>query len=794
MKYSIIIATKNGLEHTTKCLASVFSFTKDFEVVIVDGNSTDGTKGYLQEIKARNENIKVISLSEEKTFAQANNIGLTQAEGEYIVFLNNDTIVNDGWIDKLEEHFRNIPLDNLGMVGPVSNCSNGKQAVGVQDPRAWYEANKGRWSHVGRLYGWCMFTRKDILDKIGGFDEKFVNSHEDNDLCLRFQLAGYQLAVAYDTYITHTGQGTLRSVFTTAQYLENGHLMREAYYDKWYDPKPKKLVAVYRTNGGVWLEESIKQISKCADSIIIHFCRAPKEFSKMYPSEKGSGLLNREEYIKYLTAKFSKIVKVQFYDGIFQEDYERGWLLEEALKLQAESLADWCISIDDDEIYEDKFIEQVQRYMSPRNPEIFGYSYQWRTIWSKVYGDEYYRTDSTFGQFMNYRFFRLISGQKITSRHPEGHHCGSAPHIAIDNLAWANFRVKHLGYDTPEQRMRKFEFYQANDHFKDRRDIGNDDYSHLIDINVQLEKYQEKIGISLVSMIKNEEDQIIPFLENIEPLVDEIIIADTGSTDKTLELIEKFAKYSRVPVKVFHFPWCDNYSMPRNFAKSKATQPWILMMDADERFEHEDLEKIFKTAESNVDVVVFHVINYLKKTLPGQTPVYASTEAARMFRNIPELYWTGIIHETVDDAMSAFVKKLGLIAVKSDVLLHHSGYLRGKDKVNKKLDYYVQLNEKQIEITEGKDPRPYFNLALHYLNNPETTKEALECFQKCLGINPRFWHANQQMAALNMKSAKEFLARTIDTAPEDHPFKKEAAEILNFLESHSTGTIEVGKE
>lgn len=778
MKYSVIIATKNGLEHTTKCLASLFSFTKDFEVIIVDGNSTDGTKGYLQEIKERNINVKVISLNEEKTFAQANNIGLKEAVGEYIIFLNNDTIVSDGWLDKLYEHFLHIPIDNLGMIGPVSNCSNGKQSVGYQDPQAWYEANKGRWSHVGRLYGWCMFTPKAILDKIGGFDERFINSHEDNDLCLRYLHAGYQLAIAFDTYITHTGQGTLRSMLTTKQYLDNGYAMREAYYDKWYNPGPKKLVAVYRTNGGVWLEESIKQISKCADYVLIHFCRA--------------SMANREEYVKNIVEKFPKIIKVQFYDGVFQEDYERDWLLQECLKLQAEGKADWCISVDDDEIYEDKFIEQVQKYMNPRNPEIMGYSYQWRTIWNEILGKQYYRTDSTFGQFMNYRFFKLIPGQKITSRHPEGHHCGSAPRLAQENLSWANFRIKHMGYDTPEQRQRKFEFYQANDHFKDARDIGNEDYSHLIDINVTLEEYKEKVGVSLVSMVKNEEDQIITFLENIEPLVDEIVIVDTGSTDKTVELIEKFAKYSRPKVVLLHLPWCDNYAIPRNFVKRFATQPWILMMDADERFEHEDLEKIYRTIETSNDVILFHVINYLKKTLPGQKPVYASTEAARLFRNRPEIYWTGIIHETVDDSLAAFINKLDLSVLKSDVLLHHSGYLRGKEKVNRKLEYYVKLNERQIEITEGKDPRPYFNLALHYLNNEEA-KKALECFQKCLTINPKFWHANQQMAALNMKSAKEFLIRTIETAPEAHPFKKEAAEILKFLDEHTTGTIKVGE-
>ncbi|MBI4708243.1 MAG: glycosyltransferase [Candidatus Omnitrophica bacterium] len=797
MKYSIIIATHNGLEHTSRCLTSIFNCSKDFELIVVDNGSTDGTKGYLQELKARNENVKVISNPENTTFSIANNQGLKIAEGEYIVFLNNDTVVCNEWLERLNAHLHKIPLKNLGIVGPVTNNSNGKQCVGTQDPEVWHQENKGRWAHAGRLYGWCMMMRKSLLDEIGGFDERFINSHEDNDLCLRAQLAGYKLAIAYDTYIHHTGQGTLRKVFDNQGYLDNGYKNRELYYDKWYSDKLKKLVAVYRTNGGKWLEESLRQTSKFADSILIHFCRAPQDFEMDVTftgnfEGKGKYYPKRDEYIKLLKQKFPKVIWTEFYDGIFQEDYERGRLLELALEMHAKGEADWCISVDDDEIYEDKFIEKVQKMMSPRNPEIFGYWCNWRTIWDRRGKDEYYRTDSTFGQFSNYRFFKLMKNQEINSHgHPEGHHCGSAPLMAEENLAWSNIRVKHMGYDTHEQRQRKYEFYEANDHFKDARDIGNKDYSHLIDVNVSLEKYRQDNGISLIMMVKNEEKHILTCLESVAPVIDEFVIVDTGSTDKTVEIVEKFSKYSAAPVKIFHSPWVDNYSIPRNYGKFHATKQWILMLDADERFSYEDLRKIHQMSETEADAVIFHVINYLKAPLFGQKPVYASTESVRMYRNKPELFYSGVIHETIDDAICAMTNKQGLKVARSPVVLHHYGYLKEKRKVNDKLNYYEMLNNKQIEVTEGKDPRPYFNLALHYLND-DKKQEALRCFQKALEINPNFWHANQQMAALNIQSAKEFLTRTIDSIPEQHPFKKQAVTLLEYLNSNSFGYTKVG--
>jgi len=774
MKYSIVMICYNGVDITAKCIRSVLEHSKDFEFIIVDNGSTDGTKEYLESIAAKNGSIRLIRIDENMTFSKANNVGLKLAQGKHVAIINNDIVVNKDWLDRLCDHLYNIPLSNLAMIGPVSGCSNGRQMVGLQDPEAWYQANRGRWAHAGKLFGWCMLIKKSALDEIGGFDERFVNAYEDNDLCLRLLLAGYKMAIAYDTYIYHAGQGTLRSTQTEKQYIENGKVNREVFYDKWYSPRPRKLVAVYRTNGGKWLEESLRQTSKFADSIVIHFCRARQNVDK--------------ERLKKILKDFPKIAHTEFYDGIFQEDYERGRLLEIALEMHAKGEADWCISIDDDELYEDKFIDRVQKMMCPRNPEIIGYWCQWRTIWDRRGDDEYWRTDSTFGRFSNYRFFRLMKGQEILSRHPEGHHCGSAPLIAEENLKWCNIRVKHMGYDTHEQRQRKFDFYQANDHFKTKTDIGNDDYTHLIDRNVTLEKYVPDNGISLIMMVKNEEDAILACLEGIAPIIDEFVVVDTGSTDRTKEILERFAEHSPVPVKIFDLPWCDNYSIPRNFIKNYATQRWLLMMDADERFEYDDLRKIQALIEREAEVIIFHVINYMKKTRMGEKPVYASTQAARLFRNIPEFFFAGLLHETIEDSLSALQMRRKVSIEMSPVVLHHYGYLRQKNRVKEKFDYYVKLNERQIEITEGKDPRPYFNLALHWMQENER-KKAIECFTKALELNPSFWHANAQMAALNIQSAKEFLARTLENIPQNHPFKNETCALLEYLEQHSFGHL-----
>ena len=161
-----------------------------------------------------------------------------------------------------------------------------------------------------------------------------------------------------------------------------------------------------------------------------------------------------------------------------------------------------------------------------------------------------------------------------------------------------------------------------------------------------------------------------------------------------------------------------------------------------------------------------------------------------MFLRIPELYYTGVIHETLDDALMGLRVKRPIRLGRFHGHLHHYGYLREGKRLRTKLDYYEQLNLKQIEITGDADPRPHFNLALHYLNDGKE-QEALKAFKRSLEINPRFWHSQQQMAALNMKSARAFLLQMMECIPASHPFKGEAAKMIQFIDANTFGCQKV---
>src|SRR5882672_3933667 len=103
------------------------------------------------------------------------------------------------------------------------------------------------------------------------------------------------------------------------------------------------------------------------------------------------------------------------------------------------------------------------------------------------------------------------------------------------------------------------------------------------------------MGISLCMIVKNEEDWIENALDSVRSVVDEIILADTGSTDRTLERATRFSP------KVLHFKWTDSFADARNFTLAEARHPWILVLDADECVAARDLPLIQEAAKQKSD-------------------------------------------------------------------------------------------------------------------------------------------------------------------------------------------------
>ncbi|WP_420833106.1 glycosyltransferase [Shimazuella soli] len=151
----------------------------------------------------------------------------------------------------------------------------------------------------------------------------------------------------------------------------------------------------------------------------------------------------------------------------------------------------------------------------------------------------------------------------------------------------------------------------------------------------------EGITISLCMIVKNEEDVLERCLTSIQAIVDEIIIVDTGSTDRTKEIAEKFG------AKIYEFEWIDDFSAARNYAFSLATREYILWLDADDFLKENDqvsLLSLKKTLDPGIDSVTMHY--HLSFDEEGN--VTHSLRRNRLVRRACNFRWIGFVHEYLE--------------------------------------------------------------------------------------------------------------------------------------------------
>jgi GT2 family glycosyltransferase len=221
-KVSIIILTKDNLHLTQLCLDSIYRNTlyPNFEVIIVDNASTDGTREYLQRQMETHQNLRVIFNEENKGFAHANNQGILNALGDYVVLLNNDTVVTRGWLRGLVQYLERD--SKVGMVGPITNFAGNEAKIDVlySSQTAMEEfADRYVFDHEGQSFEikmlamFCVAMRRKLIEEVGLLDERFgIGMFEDDDYAYRVKLQGYKLLCVEDVFIHHFGMSTMKKL------------------------------------------------------------------------------------------------------------------------------------------------------------------------------------------------------------------------------------------------------------------------------------------------------------------------------------------------------------------------------------------------------------------------------------------------------------------------------------------------------------------------------------------------------------------------------------------------------
>jgi tetratricopeptide (TPR) repeat protein len=246
---------------------------------------------------------------------------------------------------------------------------------------------------------------------------------------------------------------------------------------------------------------------------------------------------------------------------------------------------------------------------------------------------------------------------------------------------------------------------QAKDQFRKVLEIEPDNVTARNNLNHLIEMVDDKPQIISACMIVKDEEKFLPgCLDSIKDLVDEIVIVDTGSTDRTMEIAREYG------AKIYEHPWQNDFSLHRNQSIDYATGDWILIVDADEELdptEHDTIKMAVK--RKDINSISFVVYNKIQLGRVG------FLNSHRMFRNRKNFRYHGIVHNQLEIIGKSLMTQLRVI---------HHGYGLSDEQMEKKGRRTEALLLQQLK----ENPAlifPHFNLAQIYrgLSDPEKSLE-----------------------------------------------------------------------
>jgi hypothetical protein len=258
---SIIVVSYNTREILKECISSVISTVKNlsYEIIVVDNASTDGSVDMLQE---KFSSVKVIANNFNKGFAAASNQAVENAQAETYLFLNPDTIVLEGAIEKLYAFLRE--KDDAGIAGPkLYKNANLEYHPSVRkftrplyvfisflpltgkilSVYGNYVFKKDKVHKPDWLWGAVLMVKKEVFDRAGGFDENYFLYSEEEDLCRKVRAAGYEVYYYPQAEIIHLkGQSSRQNKKESSRHFWSSRLY---YFSKYSSPMSVTLFRVY---------------------------------------------------------------------------------------------------------------------------------------------------------------------------------------------------------------------------------------------------------------------------------------------------------------------------------------------------------------------------------------------------------------------------------------------------------------------------------------------------------------------------------------------------------------------
>lgn len=231
-RFSVIIPHWNGREHLETCLTALRRQRyRDFEAILVDNGSTDGSQAIVRE---QFPEVRLLELGDNRGFTGACNAGYAASQGELVVLLNNDTEADSGWLEALAGTFDRHP--DAGILASklllfdrrdqFHAAGDFYRVDGIPGNRGVWEQDVGQYEEEERVFGACGAAaayRREMLAEIGFLDDDFYFSCEDVDLAWRANLAGWETIYVPTAVVYHKLKATGGSV--TGSYYDGRNFL-----------------------------------------------------------------------------------------------------------------------------------------------------------------------------------------------------------------------------------------------------------------------------------------------------------------------------------------------------------------------------------------------------------------------------------------------------------------------------------------------------------------------------------------------------------------------------------------
>ncbi len=767
-----IVISLDGIQNRVKeCLKSIQMHTPEpHELLFVDRGAARGMLKWARQLAKDNDHYHIIECARKAGWAESINQAIQKASGDIIVLAHNDVVFPEGWLNAFKMCIKLEP--NIGLVGPMSNQAAGSQQLKHSDEfdrmefesaaKAFSEQSQYRRVGVLKLSDFCFAFRRELADKIGYFDEQFFSEATGvEDFCYRAVSGGYQNLIAADQFVYHYDRHPVEKNASMHHSVSSED--RKKLKEKWNGTRSPESKAFQRA---LFMESANElshkgQINQAIEVLLNAIGIQPGE--QRFYLELAKILLAAK---RFQDAKDALMEMPATADGQEMRKAELLAYAEEGLEnfSAARAHIDRVLAMHPDRApalnlkgilsYRNDDRQSAEKYFKRAIASDPGYGEPYTNL--GMLALEAGRPQDALGLFE--KAFRLTPANMdiATNYHSLVAEIGDyskAEHLAREAAALYPDNQK-LKYTLIDFLIQQGKYEAAMPEIEDAIiKFGFDD--GILDASLKLreklgpmtiKKPSKKTQVSLCMIIKDEEKYLARCLASVKPIVDEMIVVDTGSADRSKDIAVTFG------AQVYDYDWENDFAAARNFSISKASGEWILILDGDEVISPLDYAQFNKIVAKEPKTPVAYSIttrNYNRlANIVGWVPNdgrYSDEEAAigwlpsekvRLFYGKDQIWFEGAVHELVDPVL----KRSGIKIKKCSIPVHHYGRL-DKEKLNRKGEIYFDMGQKKL-AEMGEDMNALRELAIQ-ATILEKNQKALELWQKLLVLNP-----NSKLAAI----------------------------------------------